>query len=297
MKSRWTSKYWLAFALVLGAAWFAWKQPTRARPPHRAEWLEAGGLRLRALRAGSGDTTLLFLHGYGESLVGWRLVLDRFTPQYRVLAIDLPGFGLSDKPAGPYTNQFMAAVLNDLLSRATTGPVVVVGHSLGGQLAAQLAIVNPDRVVAAILIAPSGAGISPLLGDTSGVASAVTHWVASAAGYVLPIHDPAWLAEDSASLAYVPSEDSSGLAAARDVLDEFDFSSLQTRFSELRQPVLLIWGRNDPTIPYGIGERIARMLPCRQFVTLKATLHRPQQTRPDTVAAEMLGFLKHPSCG
>ena len=297
MKWRWPVKRWLAFALDLGAAWFAWKQPTRNRPPHRAEWLEAGGLRLRAIRGGSGDTTLLFLHGYGESLLSWRLILDRFTPQYRIIAIDLPGFGLSDKPAGPYSNEFMAGVLNHLLARWTAGPVVVVGHSLGGQLAAQLALDNPKRVVAAVLIAPGGAGISSLLSDTAGVASEVTHWVASAAGFVLPVHDPAWLAEDSAELAYQPSEDSSALAAARHVLDEFDFSSLQNRFSELRQPVLLIWGRNDPTIPYGIGERIAALLPCRRFVTLPATLHRTQQTRPDTVAAEMLGFVKNPKCG
>ena len=109
----------------------------------------------------------------------------------------------------------MGAVLNDLLARWTTGPIVVMGHSLGGQLAAQLALDNPDRVEAAVLIAPGGDGISPLFSDTAGVVSEATHWVASAAGFVLPVHDPAWLAEDSVELAYQPSEDSSGLAAAR----------------------------------------------------------------------------------
>ena len=65
--------------LVAFAAWIAWLQPNRRRPVHQAEYVDAGGLRLRALRAGTGDTTLLFLHGYGESLLSWRLVLDRFT--------------------------------------------------------------------------------------------------------------------------------------------------------------------------------------------------------------------------
>ena len=109
------AKRWIAVLLVAFAAWIAWIQPNRRHPVHQAEYVDAGGLRLRALRAGTGDTTLLFLHGYGESLLSWRLVLDRFTSRFRVLAVDLPGFGLSDKPDGPYTTQFMESVLADLI--------------------------------------------------------------------------------------------------------------------------------------------------------------------------------------
>ncbi|HSE66530.1 MAG TPA: alpha/beta hydrolase [Gemmatimonadales bacterium] len=290
------AKRGVVVVLAAFAAWIAWIQPNRRHPVHQAEYLNADGLRLRALRAGKGDTTLVFLHGYGESLLSWRLVLDRFTSRFRVLAVDLPGFGLSDKPDGPYTTQFMESVLSDLIAHSTTGPLVVVGHSLGGQLAAQLALDHPDRVIAAVLIAPGGAGISPLLGDTTGVAFAAARWVASAAGYVLPVHDQAWLGETRADAKYLPSEDSLALAASRKVLDQFDFSAINGRYADLNQPVLLIWGRNDPTIPLGIGERIAGLLPCRRFVVLSATLHRPQQTNPDTVATEMLQFLDHPTC-
>jgi pimeloyl-ACP methyl ester carboxylesterase len=118
----------------------------------------------------------------------------------------------------------------------------------------------------------------------------------SAAGYVLPVHDQGWLGETRANAKYIPSEDSVALAASRKILDQFDFSAINGRYADLYQPVLLIWGRNDPTIPLGIGERIAGLLPCRRFVVLNATLHRPQQTRPDTVATEMLRFLDHPTC-
>jgi pimeloyl-ACP methyl ester carboxylesterase len=290
------AKRWGAVVLVAFAAWIAWIQPNRRHSVHQAEYVDAGGLRLRALRAGTGDTTLLFLHGYGESLLSWRLVLDRFTSRFRVLAVDLPGFGLSDKPDGPYTTEFMESVLSDLIARSTSGPLVVVGHSMGGQLAAQLALDHPDRVIAAVLIAPGGAGISPLFGDTAGVAFAAARWVASAAGYVLPVHDQGWLGETRANAKYIPSEDSLALAASRKILDQFDFSAINGRYADLHQPVLLLWGRNDPTIPLGIGERIAGLLPCRRFVVLNATLHRPQQTRPDTVATEMLRFLDHPTC-
>jgi len=118
------AKRWGAVVLVAFAAWIAWIQPNRRHSVHQAEYVDAGGVRLRALRAGTGDTTLLFLHGYGESLLSWRLVLDRFTSRFRVLAVDLPGFGLSDKPDGPYTTEFMESVLSDLIARSTSGAIV-----------------------------------------------------------------------------------------------------------------------------------------------------------------------------
>lgn len=287
------------FLVALGAAillWIGLGQPHRTRPAHRATWMETDSLRLRVLEAGRGDTTLLLLHGYGESLLAWRLILDRLARHDRVIALDLPGFGLSDKPDARYDYPAYARWLGDFLSNHTKGPVVVVGHSMGGQIAAGLALDHPDRVVAAILIDPAGAGINTLLTDTGGVASPATKWVVSAISFVLPAHDSAWLAEPADARDYEPSADSNTARSARRVLEDFDFAALQHRFADLKQPVLLIWGEQDPTIPLSIGQRIAGQLPCRQFLTL-ATLHRPHQTLPDTVAAEMELFLKHPVCG
>jgi len=270
-------------------------QPTGARPPHRAEWITADGVGTRVLRAGQGDTTLLFIHGYGESLLSWRLILDRFARTHRVLALDLPGYGMSQKPDVAYDLDFYRRWLGAVLQQETTGPVVVVGHSMGGQLAAALALEHPDRVVALVLLAPAGAGISPLLTDTGSITSPAALWVATAIAFVLPIHDTTWLREADTALAYSTLTDPLAERATRRVLERFDFSALTGRFAEIRQPVLLLWGRHDPTIPIEIGERIAAQLPCRRFVPLM-TLHRPHQTVPDTVAREMAAFLADPHC-
>jgi pimeloyl-ACP methyl ester carboxylesterase len=286
------------FLVALGAAvllWVGLGQPRRLAPTHRAQWVEVDGLRLRVLEAGHGDTTLLLLHGYGESLLAWRLLFDRFTRHYRVIAPDLPGFGLSDKPDGRYDYPAYARWLGDFLDRQTHGPVVVVGHSMGGQIAAGLALDHPDRVVAAVLIDPAGAGISELLTDTGGIASPRAQWVVSAISFVMPVHDSAWLREPAGPADTAPGTDSAGERAARRVLEQFDFAALKNRFAGLRQPVLLIWGEQDPTIPFAIGRRIASELPCRRFVPLLA-LHRPHQTAPDTVGAEIDRFLRGPAC-
>jgi pimeloyl-ACP methyl ester carboxylesterase len=238
---------------------------------------------------------VIFLHGYGESLLTWRYILDRFTGKYRVLAIDLPGFGQSDALDGDHDFESYERCLGDLIQSRTKGPIIVVGHSMGGQLAAGLALKHPDRVVAAVLIAPAGAGLNPLLTDTNGVASSAVRWVVPAVSLALPTHDHAWLDEAPADLQRDSAADSVARIARQRVLTEFDFAALDGRFDSLRQPVLLLWGRQDPTIPFEIGEGIAAELPCRRFVAI-TTLHRPHQTQPDTVAAEMARFLARPAC-
>jgi pimeloyl-ACP methyl ester carboxylesterase len=294
-RRRWIRRIVLALVAAL-LVWIGLGQPIRARPHHRARWIEVDGVRTRALLAGRGDTTLVFLHGYGESLLSWRTLLDRFTRNYRVLALDLPGFGLSSADAGfHYDYPSYARWLEAVVTRYTHGPLIVVGHSMGGQLAAGLAIDHPERVVAAVLIAPAGAGINPLFADTASVASSAARWVASAFSFVFPQHDSTWL--DESGLGAVPAEDpDSALSTSETVIARFDFAALEHRFSELRQPVLLIWGRQDPTIPLAIGNRISAVLPCRRFVQL-FTLHRPHQMVPDTVAAEMGRFLREGRCG
>ncbi|HEX5632894.1 MAG TPA: alpha/beta fold hydrolase, partial [Gemmatimonadales bacterium] len=127
--------------------------------PHRAERLASGGVHVRALRAGEGDTTVVFLHGYAESLVSWREVIDHVAPHHRVLALDLPGFGLSDKPSGPYDVAAQAARLRPLLA-AEGRPLVLVGHSMGGAVALALVADGALPVTRLVLVSPAGFGLS-----------------------------------------------------------------------------------------------------------------------------------------
>ena len=287
-------RFVLAFVAAI-LLWIGLGQPARSRPQHQAQWIEADGVRTRALFAGRGDTTLVFLHGFGESLLSWRALLDQFTGRYRVLAVDLPGFGASSNPGFGYDYPSYQRWLDSVVTRYTHGPLVVVGHSMGGELAAGLALNHPDRVVAAVLLAPAGAGINPVLSDSTSLASPAAQWVTSAFSFVVPASDSNWMREPPPDSTAVTRDSASG-EAMRLVMQRFDFAALEDRFAELRQPVLLIWGRQDPTIPLAIGERIAAVLPCRRFVRL-FTLHRPHQTLPDTVAAEMRWFLRKGGCG
>ncbi|NNG16321.1 MAG: alpha/beta hydrolase, partial [Gemmatimonadales bacterium] len=287
MKARWLAVPLLLLVIVL-------QDHPEQKPRHQAEWLAAGAIELRTVRAGSGDTTLFLLHGFGESLLAYRALFDRLATRFRVVAVDLPGFGLSDKPDGPYDYQTMMGHLRSFLERHTTGPIVMVGHSMGGQLAAGLAMLHPDRVVATVLIAPAGHGLSPWHSAVTGEPADLVGWLNVPIAYLMPIHAPDWLEEPAARRAYDPLADPSYRTAATRVLKEYDFAALEGRLDSLAQPTLLIWGRLDPTIPISTGESMAAQIPCNRFLSLDRTLHRPHQTAPDTVFRAIVRFLEAP---
>jgi len=275
---------------------------TDQRPPdgarHRAIWLDADGLSLRALVTGAGDTTLVLLHGYGEHLLTWRAVLDPLASRYRVLAFDLPGFGGSDKPDRPYTREAMVGTVTAVLERWTRPPVILIGHSMGGQIAAETAIARPDLVAGLVLIAPAGLDIG-----LGGIADSITPrragfigaWEAARATLV-PMHDRAWLGEPEDRAAYDPAFDPAYRRSAARVLTDFDFEGMGERYTLVQQPTLVIWGTADPVVPYEVAPRLMGQLPCASLAVLERTLHRPQVERPDTTAALILGFLRRQGC-
>lgn len=291
------SQWWVVVPL-LAALWIVLDRQ-RPKAPHVAEWLDAGGAKVRAVRAGKGDTTLLLLHGYGESLTTWRAVFDRLAAHSKVIAIDLPGFGGSAKPDTSYSLAALTTRLSSFIDQWTSGPVVVVGHSMGGELAASLALARPDRIKVVILIAPAGYRIG-----LGGIADSMYPAKARRLGrylayrsFITPIHDPGWLAEPDSVADYDQTGDTAYAKSAARVLEDFDFRGLRDRFSQLVQPTLLIWGGNDPVVPYPVGDTLSRLIPCVRFVAFPTAFHRPHAETPDTVLSVIQTFLRNPVCG
>jgi pimeloyl-ACP methyl ester carboxylesterase len=287
---------WL-LAPLLVALWILLDHP-RPRPTHRAEWLDAGGVSVRTVRAGEGDTTLLLLHGYGESLTTWRAVFDRLARNGQVIAIDLPGFGGSAKPDVSYSLPAMTERLSQFIDRWTTGPLVVIGHSMGGELAASLALARPDRVNLLILIAPAGyrIGLAGLVNSMSPTKADRIGRYLSWRSFITPIHDPAWLEEPDSAARYDQTGDATYSASASRVLKEFNFIGLRNRFQDIAQPTLLIWGGLDPVMPFAVGDTLSHLIPCVRFVPLVKAFHRPQAEVPDTVLSIIRRFLAQPDC-
>src|SRR5688572_3851361 len=118
--------------------------------------MQAGGLRVRYADSGSGEPVLL-VHGLGGSIESWSNNVDRLAKSMRVIAVDLPGFGLSDKPKMNYTIRFYREFVIQFLKQLQLGQVSIVGSSLGGQVAAEVAISRPSLVKKLVLTSPAGA--------------------------------------------------------------------------------------------------------------------------------------------
>jgi pimeloyl-ACP methyl ester carboxylesterase len=285
-------RWWILAVFLVLPLVFLLDRTRRGEEHYQAEWLKSGDVYLRALRTGTGDTTVLLLHGYGESLLAYRGLIAPLARKYSVVAVDLPGSGLSEKPGGSYTLEAMVARLDRALDQWISGPVVIIGHSMGGEIAAALAIKRPDRIIKTVLIAPAGYGLGMGLTDEpfSGQQQSLAAWSLKAREFLVPVEDSDWL-RDPPELPEAARSDSASRLAAAAFLRDFDFRALANRFSELKQPTLLIWGRLDPLIPIDIGRKIAAELPNVRFVEIGNSWHRPHVEQPERVARDILNFI------
>lgn len=100
---------------------------------------------------GQGEA-LLFIHGLGSSIRDWQQQIRHFSGHYRVIALDLRGHGRSDRPSGPYSSALFATDVAGLLRSLDVGPAHVVGLSLGGFVACQLAVDHADLVRSLVVV-------------------------------------------------------------------------------------------------------------------------------------------------
>lgn len=275
--------------LVTAATALAWLADRPARPPDppfRARYISAGGIEVRVALGGAGEPLIVLLHGYAESALAWRTVATGLVTHHRVAALDLPGHGLSGKPASGYSIDAMAGTVATTITTLSEAPVVLVGHSMGGAVAVWVAASRPELVDKLVLI--DAAGLPGPVLSSVGVGSAAA-WAAlfGAGAAVRTPHDPAWLAEDVAARSYEPSADPAYYDALEAVLEEFDFAGLDSILPNVRQPTLVVWGAHDRLTPLENGERFASGIPEATLVVIAGALHRPHTTHP----TEVLGLL------
>jgi pimeloyl-ACP methyl ester carboxylesterase len=270
-----------------------------AGTPFRAQYRTVDGTRLRMIDSGRG-TPVVFLHGIGASMYGWRYALPPVVAAgYRVVAFDNRGFGFSDKPAHGYSNAEYARLVVALLDSLGISSAVLVGHSMGGAIAAEVALAHPDRVRGMVLIDAAGYGVRwpgvlkiarwPFVGA---IATAFRgRWIT---GRILrsTYADPSRVTEAEVDQYYAPVPDPNFGRALRGVLREFRFDSLGGRLVAVHTPTLIVWGDADRWISLRDGSRFARELPRSEFVLVARAGHAVPEESPDEFNRLLLDFLK-----
>lgn len=267
-----------------------------------SHWLPSGGT-LRVLEGGEGPPVVL-LHGRGHAAPMWFSYLTVLARGRRVLAVDLPGFGLSSPPEGALRTaedgvRFFTEPVEELLQTLAPGPVAVVGHSLGGLVAVELALRGKVPVERLVLIDSMGLG-PEMTSLARGFFRAGPERVARTLGRRLfdrllpPPETP--LGRRLGALGYellaVP-EGRPRAAKAFNTLVPLVGGVFHRgeQLASVKQPVLLVWGEKEDTLPVSLAVEAAKQLPEVRLLRVMAG-HSPHLERPEVVLPALKAFLE-----
>lgn len=264
------------------------------------------GLDLHYVSAGRGPAVLL-IHGLGGFAESWRLNLDALAARSTVYALDLPGFGNSGKPPAPYDLRFFATAVGAFMDALGIGQATLVGHSLGGAIAATFALVHPGRVERLALLSALVPGAAyrlapvyrllarPGLGELAALCGCAPIYRAALARC---FHRPQpaeieFLVRWSYAARTSWPARAAYLRTVRGVRADFASSGRDYRraLATLDLPVLLIHGLQDRVVPAEHCREVAGMLPRPVVRWVDSCGHFPQIEHADTVNEWLVEFL------
>lgn len=269
--------------------------------------IQIGKIRARYWDEGRPGEPVVLIHGLGGYVENWLPSFAALAAQHRVVAVDLPGHGRTDKPAdAPYGVEDLAGFVKNFMAALQIKRAHVVGHSVGGAVAIRLILLHPAVVDKLALVAPAGFGkefhpmvrlsTAPILGEllTRPSRSGSAEFARTA------VHDPAVITDALIELDYQvalqPGAQAASLRTLRGLCSPFGqkkslYGVHVSRLASITNPVLVIWGRQDRVIPAAHAEVAAKGLPNVRVQLLDNCGHLPMLERTDAFAASLLEFL------
>jgi pimeloyl-ACP methyl ester carboxylesterase len=260
--------------------------------------------KVSMITAGTGDPVVC-IHGLGGTKVSFMPTVAALANRFRVIALDLPGSGESDKPVlAPYDAPYFARSVLALLDSLGVGRAHVIGNSMGGRVAIELALREPDRVRGVVLLSPALAwlrdrpwkGLLQLPLPRLGLVQPAPRWITERiVRRIVPGGNDGWAAAgvDEFLRSYLtPRGRAAFYAAARSIyLDEpRGEQGFWTRLRGLSAPTMFVWGRRDELVPIAFMKHVERALPGARHVELECG-HVPQVERPRETHAAIREFL------
>jgi pimeloyl-ACP methyl ester carboxylesterase len=291
--------------LHLGLGFLAATSADRGSRALKFEHVETRRGRISLMTAGAGDPVLL-LHGLGATKGSFLPTVAALAPSFRVIALDLPGFGDSYKPvAAPYHPPFFARAVLDVLDELGVERAHLVGNSLGGRVALEVGLRHPERVGRLALLAPSlawrrarpWAPLVRALRPELGLVQVTPRWAVEAVAHrILPVAGSNWVRAgvDEFLRAYLtPRGRVAFYAAARQIYLEEPMGAkgFWTRLAHLKPPALFVWGTRDRLVPIGFAAHVRAALPAARHLELDCG-HVPQLEQPEQTHAAMAAFLR-----
>lgn len=261
------------------------------------------GMRLRLRDTGPRNApAVILLHGFGASLDTWEPWAQALSARFRVIRLDLPGFGLTGAdPTGDYSDARAMQILVDLMGQLEIDQAGLIGNSMGGRIAWSFAALHPDRVSHLVLVSPDGFA-SP--GFAYGRPPEIPLLMQA-----LPYVAPRALIRADLAAAYARPEalSEATLTRYRDMLlapgvraailartGQTILRDPAPILTRIRAPTLLVWGEKDGMIPIANAADFLRYLPHAVMVRLPNLGHVPFEEDPDRSLVPVERFLSGP---
>jgi pimeloyl-ACP methyl ester carboxylesterase len=269
--------------------------------PKTATFADVGGARVHFVDVGQGPA-IVMIHGFAASLETWKGIIPELAKTHRVLALDLKGFGWTDRPEGDYSPQAQAELVLALLSYRGIDRAAVVGHSWGASVALAMALMAPDRVTKLALydawVYEEQLPTTFHWARASGVGEtifALFYTERAEDKMALAFYDKKYVTEDLVDAVESALDRPGSTAAALAAVRGQRYAEVQTRYRSITQPTLLLWGREDTVTPIKYGERLSLELPHVKLVVYPRCGHFPMIEAKSASDAELRAFLTEPS--
>ena len=269
----------------------------------------SGNINLAYVDEGSGEYTIIFIHGLGSYLPAWKKNIEGLKANYRCIAIDLPGYGKSSKAPHSGMMSFYAGVVNEFIENLKLKNVVLAGHSMGGQISIMAAINFPETIKKLILVDPAGfeeftVGQKQWFRDVmtlDGVKNTTVEQIQTNLGsnfYNVPA-DADFMITDRIAMRTADDFENYCYAVVQSVngmVDEPVFNLLD----KIKQPTLILFGANDNLIPNrflnagrtaDVAMKGQKKIAGSKLVIVPKAGHFLQFEKPEEVNKEIIGFL------
>jgi pimeloyl-ACP methyl ester carboxylesterase len=269
--------------------------------PKDATFALVGGARVRFVDRGLATApVVVLLHGFASSLDTWNSVMPLLEKRgFRVIALDLKGFGWTDRPHGDYSPQAQAKLLFELLDQRGVKQAAIVAHSWGASVALVAALQEPDRVTRLALY---DAWVYEEQLPT------FFHWARQdgigetmfALWYkerpddkiTQAFYDPKLVTEKLVEDVEAALDRPGTLAAALAAVRGQRYVELQRKYRTIKKPVVLLWGREDAVTTLRFGERLSKELAEAKLIVYPQCGHFPMIEAEGASTADLVTFLE-----
>jgi pimeloyl-ACP methyl ester carboxylesterase len=250
---------------------------------------------------GNGNPPILFLHGFDSSLFEGRRLLPLLSSQYSTYAIDLLGFGFTDRMAGtPFDPKAIKTHLYDSWKTLINQPMILIGVSMGGGAAIDFTLTYPEAVQKLILIDSAGFAKGPAMGKylfpplgylaTEFLRNPKVRRQVSINAY----KDPKFVTPDAELCAalhlQLPGWSQALIAFTKS--GGYNFLAKQTeQFANIQQPTLILWGKDDKILGTADAEKFPQVIPNSQLIWIDNCGHVPHLEQPQVTAEHILDFI------